>query len=181
MAGERGASRGGCWKIAGAGCGCLVIVVVVVIALLLMNVGRIQSAVEGVRESFGEMMDVRAALQDEFGAQEIHIGYRTGSAQEGATLSITLVDPPLDEIPGSDLEEKARHVAAFTKGVLVAPGEWSAIGVTIRRPFKPGAVVSTTTEFSFDVDELPDGGAPSAEPDDGPHPSASSRARPPRG
>ncbi|MDH3285111.1 MAG: hypothetical protein OEQ13_10255, partial [Acidobacteriota bacterium] len=149
-----------------------------------LNFGRIRSAFEGARDTFGEVMDVRAAVQAEFDTPEVNVSVNSLTSVDGSTLGVELVNPPFMTERGLDQEAKAREVAILTKSLLEAPEEWDVIEVRFSTQKDFGFTVSMTSDFSFRVDELPavERGPRSEPTQDGPArdaPASASRSRAP--
>ncbi len=152
----RDESRGGCGKFFAWGCGCLVVVLFLIGLVVLLNLGRIRSAVSGVKETVGEALAVRAAVQDEFGVEGVEVKIRRGPDTDGTVLGVQLVDPPFILEREEVLEQKARQVAALTKSLLEDPSAWAGVEVVFTRGHSVGVTFSTASRFMFRMDEIPD-------------------------
>lgn len=156
MGGEPTSARTpGSRRVVLIGCGCLTFAWAVVAVLVAFNWAPISRTYRRTSAAWSELRTVQAALQKEYGTDQVAVQWRQYQGAPELTLVIRLVNPPiLKDLPEDQEEIRARALARFARDHLRQPASVRAIEVTLARQAGFGVTFATNKVFLFTAEQL---------------------------
>jgi hypothetical protein len=132
------------------GClGCSGFMVLVIAALVFFNWTSIESAALSTKADLSELTAVSAALRDELGIAPGNVN----SHKQGGVRTLRLTIPGID-LPGSELNAKAREIALVAARAHPDPGKFNGVQVTFVKGVGRIVKIESTRSFRFEMSEL---------------------------
>ena len=147
------------WKKAIAiGCAAILALCVTLVIVVAFNWKSVTGLYHRATATLGELMTVRAVLQQKYQTAAINVSVNRQSGVDGATLSVTFTNPPF--LPSGDFEtpearQKALEIATTARDALPAASRYGQYVVVFTRQTGVGVTFSMARSFPFSADDLP--------------------------